>query len=759
MKNKTNKLENYYKSSGKNLSYSKEKYRSLIELTPVGIIAIDMRGNIKSCNELVLDYTGYTRKELIGKNFIKLKLLKVTDIHRLTKMVLKVLKDKKIPKFEISWKHKNGTSYIGEARLRTIKEENRITGFHIAVMDITYKKNTEDFIKLQRDFVTKLSNISNLSKALKVCVDTAIKATGMDCGGVYLVDQETGIINLSYSKGLPNSFIKSASKYSKDSPNAKIVMAGKPIYIQHHKLGVPLDKIIYKEKLLAIAAIPIKHEGNVIACLNIASYTLSEIPVNTRNILESIANQTGGIIARLISKEALRESERKYRLLFERSIDGIYRTTEEGKYLDVNQALAKMLGYKKKEELLNIDIPTQLYVKKLDRPGPKDRKKTFTTQLRRKDGSIIWTEINSVLVRNIDGTIYYEGIVRDITEKKKAEEKLKYLSFHDKLTGLYNRAYFEEELSRLDTKRQLPISAVICDLNSLKLVNDAFGHYEGDKLLKRVANLIKIFFRAEDIIARWGGDEFSIILPKTTKKTAEDIVSRIKKACKKTRSSKIPLSISIGVATKEKPSQNIQSTIREAEDNMYRNKLLEKDSITHSLISSLETSLFEKSHETRKHTDRLNKLAIKLGRTSSLAESELDKLSLLSTLHDIGKVAIPEEILEKEGKLTKSEWNTLKRHPVIGSNICESSPLLVHIANPILCHHEWWDGNGYPRGLKSDDIPIISRIITIVDAYDVMTHNRIYSKAITKDKAIEELKKHSGTQFDPRLVEKFIKIV
>jgi HD-GYP domain-containing protein (c-di-GMP phosphodiesterase class II) len=192
---------------------------------------------------------------------------------------------------------------------------------------------------------------------------------------------------------------------------------------------------------------------------------------------------------------------------------------------------------------------------------------------------------------------------------------------------------------------------------------------------------------------------------------------------------------------------------------MYRNKLLEKDSITHSLISSLETSLFEKSHETRNHTDRLNKLSIKLGRESNLAESELDKLSLLSILHDIGKVAIPEEILEKEGKLTRSEWNTLKRHPVIGSNICESSPLLVHIANSVLCHHERWNGSGYPRGIKGDDIPIISRIITIVDAYDVMTHNRIYSKSITKDKAIEELKRCSGTQFDPRLVEKFIKIV
>ncbi|MBL7060395.1 MAG: diguanylate cyclase, partial [Actinobacteria bacterium] len=376
-------------------------------------------------------------------------------------------------------------------------------------MDITYKKKIEDLIKIQRNLITKLSSISNLSKALKVCVDTAIETTGMDCGGAYLVDSETQDINLSYLKGLPKSFIKSILKYSKDSPSAKLVMAGKPIYTQYQKLGVPLDRTRYKEKLLAIAVIPIKHEGSVIACLNIASHTLSEIPVNTRSILESIANLIGGAVARLADRETLKESERKYRLLFERSLDGIYRTTVKGKYLDVNQALVKMLGYKNKEELLKIDIPTQLYVKKSDRPGPKDRKKIFTTQLRRKDGSIIWAEINSIVIHNIDGIIYYEGIVRDITEKKKTEEKLKYLSFHDKLTCLYNRAYFESELDRLNTKRQLPISMIICDLNSLKLVNDAFGHEEGDKLLKRVANMIKIFFRAEDIIARWGGDEFS----------------------------------------------------------------------------------------------------------------------------------------------------------------------------------------------------------------------------------------------------------
>lgn len=344
-------------------------------------------------------------------------------------------------------------------------------------------------------------------------------------------------------------------------------------------------------------------------------------------------------------------------------------------------------------------------------------------------------------------------------DREKAEENLKHLSLYDSLTGLYNRYYFEEELKRLDTARQIPISIAMGDLNSLKLVNDTFGHEKGDMLLKRIAGLIKDSFRSEDIVARWGGDEFSVILPRTSKITTEEIISRIREKCRNTNKDEIPLSISIGVATKESPDQDIHTVIGEAEDNMYRNKLLEKDSITHSLISSLETSLFEKSHETREHTDNLNELVLKLGRKLKLSESGLDELSLLSRLHNIGKVAIPEKILQKKGKLTMRDWDTIKKHPVIGSNICSSSPLLSHIANAVLCHHEWWDGSGYPKGLKGNKIPMISRVIAIVDAYDAMIHERSYKKKMTIEEAVQELKVCAGTQFDPGLVETFIDII
>jgi len=351
------------------------------------------------------------------------------------------------------------------------------------------------------------------------------------------------------------------------------------------------------------------------------------------------------------------------------------------------------------------------------------------------------------------------GTNYDITDRKKAEEAILHLSYHDMLTGLYNRRFFEEEIKRLDTERQLPLSIIVGDLNNLKLTNDTFGHLEGDRLLAETAKLLKKVCRSDDILARWGGDEFVILLPKTSIAAAEEIAQRIEKECSELFIQKIPIALATGLAAKIEHTQNIEDIILEAESNMYKNKLAGKQSNAGSVILALEQALYEKSSETMEHTQRLKELSIKLGKKVKLHLHQLDELSLLASLHDIGKVAVPETILLKEGKLNGNEWEVIKRHSETGFNIAQSSPQIAHIAKYILSCHENWDGSGYPTGLAREEIPLLSRIVAIADSYDVMISKRTYKDAKSKEDAVKELKGCAGTQFDPALIEKFIEVL
>ena len=341
------------------------------------------------------------------------------------------------------------------------------------------------------------------------------------------------------------------------------------------------------------------------------------------------------------------------------------------------------------------------------------------------------------------------------------DEEISYTSRHDFLTGLYNRAYFEEEKKRLDTARQLPFSIIVGDINGLKLINYGFGHSKGDEVLIEVAKNLKSCCSKEAIISKIGGDEFGILLPRTDSQSAQLICNHIYDTCKGHAliGSAIYPSISLGYATKMTKTETMDDIFMAAEKSMSKQKLLESKSAHSSIIVSIKAIMHEKSQETEEHADRLIQLSKRVGLAMSLKDDQLNELELLCTLHDIGKVSISYDILSKHGKLSNEEWREIKKHPEVGFRIAQATSDLEPIAEYILCHHERWDGKGYPQGLIGEEIPLLSRIVAIVDSFDAMTSDRAYRSAMTKGEAMEKIRRNAGTQFDPDIAQLFLNIM
>ena len=296
-------------------------------------------------------------------------------------------------------------------------------------------------------------------------------------------------------------------------------------------------------------------------------------------------------------------------------------------------------------------------------------------------------------------------------------------------------------------------------LNGLKITNDVFGHDAGDELLKNVSEVFKKISAKDDIAARWGGDEFLLILPGKSIVYAEKTIDDLK-AGFLTRKDRHAAGKRFPWAAPNRSDQNqkIEDVIRQAEERMYHQKLLDGKSYRNSIINTLLATLYEKSMETEEHVKRISKYCEAIGRELRFSDSVMNELSLLSVLHDIGKVGIQQSILRKAGPLTPDEWNEMKKHPEIGYRITQNTPELSLVSEYILYHHERWDGSGYPKGLKGEEIPMYCRIIAVADAFDAMTNDRVYRKAMSYSDAVRELRDNSGTQFSPEIVELFIEL-
>jgi len=371
-----------------------------------------------------------------------------------------------------------------------------------------------------------------------------------------------------------------------------------------------------------------------------------------------------------------------------------------------------------------------------------------------KEGNRIPIADSLAPILNENGDVYGAVMVfRDISAERARKQHIMYLSYHDNLTGLYNRRYFDDIISSIDIPSSYPLAVIMGDVNGLKITNDVFGHEMGDQLLKSIAEIILENTSSTDLPIRWGGDEFVIFMPQTDTAQANTFLSNIQTLLQKKQIHKIvKMSISFGVAIKTKQEELIDHLLKKAEELMYQKKLLESKSLRNSILNSVLSTLDERSFETKEHANRLDFYCQKIAISMNLSPDEISELSLLSVLHDIGKIGIDPHILNKPGPLNETEWIEIRKHSEIGYRIAQSIPELSNVADHILYHHERWDGCGYPGGLKGASIPLLCRILSIADAYDAMINDRIYRKAMPSEHALDEILRNSGTQFDPQIV-------
>lgn len=451
--------------------------------------------------------------------------------------------------------------------------------------------------------------------------------------------------------------------------------------------------------------------------------------------------------------------------------DGFISTDIYGRISEINKISEVLTGYSRGEAIGKLfeevfHIYDETTREQRENPIQKVIKTGFPTSIEintiliAKNGEEYFIEDSASPIVSKDGQLIGAVLIfRDVTKLKKQIRENDYLSNHDFGTGLFNRHWFTKKFSEYDACQYFPIGVMMIDINGLKIINDAFGHAVGDLALRKIGDILSDTFKSKGIVSRIGGDEFAVILPRSSQEKLQYYKDTLKEAVKKQKINNIELSLAIGYELKNDSSEDIDDILKLAENHMYRHKsVIGSSSRNHAINAILET-LTDKYSIEKKHSIEVSHLCRLVGKHLELREDELKELEQAGMFHDIGKISIPDAILNKPGKLTDEEYDIIKTHTEVGYQILRAADEYSDLAIHALHHHERWDGKGYPSKLKKNDIPLFSRIICIVDAYEAMTADRPYRKAMQVEDAVKELYSCSGTQFDPNLVEIFIKKV
>ncbi|HCB67174.1 MAG TPA: diguanylate cyclase [Acholeplasmataceae bacterium] len=467
-----------------------------------------------------------------------------------------------------------------------------------------------------------------------------------------------------------------------------------------------------------------------------------------------------------LAEKKLKESEEKYRLLYTSMSQGLALhqiiVNVEGEPIDytfisVNESYEKMTGLKS-DQIIGKRV-TEVIPEIEDYWIQSYGKVALTGQ------PISYEQYSNPLKRYFSVTAYcpkigqFAVLVSDITDRKVEESKMVYINNHDYLTELFNRRYFVETYDQFCSEAYYPLSIMMIDINGLKIINDAYGHAHGDEAIKKVADLLKRSFDRTDIIARIGGDEFAIMSPNKTSEQMQIHKDKIVHGANDIIVGNIVISLAIGYETVNDKKKTIDELLASTENYLYRHKLTVGMSVRNHAIKAILNTLTDKYIEEKVHSERVSHFCMEIGSALGISSDELAVLELAGMYHDIGKISIPDAILNKPGKLTYEEYEVIKTHAQIGYQILKAADEYSGLAEYALSHHERWDGKGYPRGLKENEIPLFSRIISVADSFEAMTANRPYRKGMCIEDAICEINRCSGTQFDPVIAKVFVEQV
>ncbi len=713
-----------------------EIFKTISDNALYGKAMADIYGNLTYINKFFANIHGYEPEKLIGKPMSVLHNEKqLTVVNKLLKQLFEV---GEFETQEVWHKHKNGTEFpmaMSGVMIRNAKGEPMCIA--ASAVDITKEKQIEEsLIKLNNEYEKVMEGVQNAMFLLKLLDDGSFRFVRNNA----YHQNKTGIKLEQIENKSPQELLGKEAGDIVERNYLKCVIAKESITYEED-LNLPAGKRTWLTTLT-----PIMDKGEVTHVVG-SAIDITEIKEKERRI---------------------EQLKKEFETVFEGSQDSMYLVevvdSETYKYILVNSAADELTGVLS-EEIIG-KTPREAFGDRIGNDISLKFKECYELRQRisyeaKRDFESKVIDVYVVLTPIIEDekVKYLVGSSRDITKDKENLKKIEYLSYYDQLTGLYNRRYFEEELKKISKPQYLPISLIMADLNGLKLFNDGFGHKKGDELLIEAGQIITKNTPEESIVARTGGDEFVVILSNTDYEEAIKIRNRLELACEEVDVSPLVLSLAFGVATRDSARINIEKIIQEAENDMYRDKLSKSPSIRGKTLTSIMSDLHEKSPLEEKHSSRVSCLSERLAIALELDDKSIKELKLAGFLHDIGKITIALNILDKAEKLNEEEWLVIKKHPEVGYRILSATSDMAEIAKYVLMHHERVDGKGYPQGLKGSEIPLQAKVITIADAYESMTGNRPYKRKMSKNEAIEELRRCAGSQFDSTLVKVFIEEV